>query len=71
MERPYVTLLEIYRRSIADQSASGARRSYGELSRNGRAMPHVTVAQRPSTNQQAVRDKAMEDCRATAAQRPT
>ena len=64
----YVCMLEICGRSIADQSASGARQGYGVLSRNA----HVTVAQRPSTNQQAVRDKVMEsvaqrprDCRAT------
>ena len=27
---------------------------------------HVTVAQRPSSNQQTMRDKVMEDCRATS-----
>ena len=43
-------MLEICRRSIADQSASGTRQGYGVLSRNA----HVTAAQRP------------RDCRATA-----
>ena len=63
------------RATTVDQSANGARQVYGVLSRNAsrdrRATPYVTVAQRPSTNQQTVRDKVMEYGHTTVAQRPT
>ena len=57
-------MLEICRRSIADRSASGARQGYGVLSRKRPRNAHVTVAQRPSTNQQAVHDKITKYCHA-------
>ena len=63
------------RRPISNRCATSLWRTFAQRPRNAprdcRATPHVTVAQRPSTNQQYVRDKVMEDYRATSAQRPT